>query len=124
MKLTKSHLKQHIREQMKKILETQPDFDNLAKSAADDIVSELTYDVGMKFGVTGGLHGKLQQAIHDVLASHLSDMHERTLTAPEKKKLKSLEKKTPKEPFEKQYGKEKGKSIYYATLTKKAKKDA
>ena len=48
---------------------------------------------------------------------------ERTLTSTEKEKLKSLEKKVPKKDFIDRYGKE-GESIYYATLTKMAKKES
>ena len=47
---------------------------------------------------------------------------ERKLKPTEKKKLKRLEKEVPKKDFTDQYGKE-GESIYYATLTKMAKKD-
>tara|TARA_B100000575_G_C23084578_1_gene625015 strand:- start:827 stop:1438 length:612 start_codon:yes stop_codon:yes gene_type:complete len=50
------------------------------------------------------------------------DIEERKLKPSEKKKLKSLEKKVPKKDFTDRYGEE-GKSIYYATLTKMAKKD-
>ena len=49
-------------------------------------------------------------------------MDERKLKPTEKKKLKKLEKEVPKKDFTDQYGEE-GKSIYYATLTKMAKKD-
>ena len=48
-------------------------------------------------------------------------MDERKLKPTEKKKLKRLEKEVPKKDFTDQYGKE-GESIYYATLTKMAKK--
>ena len=47
---------------------------------------------------------------------------ERKLKPSEKKKLISLEKDVPEAPFTKKYGKKKGKQIYYATLTKQAKK--
>ena len=50
------------------------------------------------------------------------DIEERKLKPTEKKKLKRLEKEVPKKDFTDQYGKE-GESIYYATLTKMAKKD-
>jgi hypothetical protein len=52
------------------------------------------------------------------------ELDERSLTKPEKRKLKSLEKKTPKKSFKDQYGKEKGEEVYYATLTKRAKEEA
>ena len=52
------------------------------------------------------------------------ELDEKKLTKPEKKELKSLEKKTPKKGFKDQYGDEEGESIYYATLTKKAKEEA
>tara|TARA_Y100000114_G_C11742678_1_gene319874 strand:+ start:396 stop:890 length:495 start_codon:yes stop_codon:yes gene_type:complete len=49
------------------------------------------------------------------------EVAERKLKPGEKRKLKSLEKKVPKDDFTDRYGKE-GESIYYATLTKMAKK--
>ena len=49
------------------------------------------------------------------------DLEERKLKPGEKRKLKRLEKEVPKKDFTDRYGKE-GKSIYYATLTKMAKK--
>jgi len=49
------------------------------------------------------------------------EIEERELKPGEKKRLKSLEKKIPKDDFTDRYGKE-GESIYYATLTKMAKK--
>ena len=51
------------------------------------------------------------------------ELGERTLTSTEKEKLKSLEKKVPMKDFIDRYGKE-GESIYYATLTKMAKKES
>jgi len=48
---------------------------------------------------------------------------ERKLTDAEKDKLKDLEKEVPKKDFIDRYGKEEGESIYYATLTKMAKKE-
>ena len=51
-------------------------------------------------------------------------MDERKLTDGEKDKLKSLEKDVSKKDFIDRYGKEEGESIYYATLTKMAKKHA
>ena len=47
---------------------------------------------------------------------------ERKLTGTEKEKLKDLEKKISKKDFTDRYGKE-GEAIYYATLTKMAKKE-
>ena len=59
---------------------------------------------------------------HKLGSSQLSEeVDERKLKPSEKKKLKSLEKKVPKDDFKDRYGKE-GESIYYATLTKMAKK--
>lgn len=49
-------------------------------------------------------------------------MDERKLKPAEKRKLKRLEKEVPKKDFTDRYGEE-GKSIYYATLAKMAKKD-
>ena len=51
-------------------------------------------------------------------------MDERKLTDGEKDKLKSLEKDVSKKDFIDRYGKEEGEAIYYATLTKMAKKHA
>ena len=48
---------------------------------------------------------------------------ERTLTPAEKSKLKKLEKDIDKKDFIDRYGEEEGESIYYATLTKMAKKE-
>ena len=48
---------------------------------------------------------------------------ERKLTDAEKDKLKDLEKEVSKKDFIDRYGKEEGESIYYATLTKMAKKE-
>ena len=50
------------------------------------------------------------------------EVDERKLKPAEKRKLKRLEKEVPKDDFTDRYGKE-GESIYYATLTKMAKKD-
>ena len=123
MKLTKSQLKQLIREEMNKTLEAVPDIRQLARGGADEIITKLTYGSGMKFGVTGTLHGKLQQAIHDVLALHLPDIQERELTKPEKKEKERLVKgmKKSKSEFEKQYP-DRGEEVMYATATKIAKK--
>jgi len=49
---------------------------------------------------------------------------ERSLTKPEKRKMKHYEKKLPKQDFIDRYGKEQGEAIYYATATKMAKKHA
>jgi len=48
-------------------------------------------------------------------------LNERKLKSGEKSKLKKLEDKVPMKPFKDQYGDE-GESVYYATLTKMAKK--
>lgn len=62
--------------------------------------------------------------ISALVADSEEELDEKKLTKPEKKELKSLEKKTPKKDFKDQYGDEEGESIYYATLTKKAKEKA
>jgi hypothetical protein len=71
------------------------------------------YEKGMK------ILKMFQKARHGI-----NRANERTLTKPEKRKFKSLEKKVPKESFTDQYGEKEGKSIYYATLTKQAKEKA
>jgi hypothetical protein len=50
------------------------------------------------------------------------EMEERKLTPGEKESLIDLEKKVPMKDFIDQYGEKEGKDIYYATLTKMAKK--
>ena len=64
------------------------------------------------------------QSVRNYLEYHKlnEQVEERKLKPTEKKKLKSLEKKVPKDDFTDRYGEE-GESIYYATLTKMAKKD-
>lgn len=58
------------------------------------------------------------------LASLIKELlSDRKLTSKEKAGLKRLEKRVPEKPFEKQYGKKEGEKIYYATLTKQAKKN-
>jgi hypothetical protein len=58
-----------------------------------------------------------------ILAEIITEvLEERKLTKKEKAGLKKMEKSVPKKEFEKQYGKEEGEKIYYATLTKQAKK--
>ncbi len=52
------------------------------------------------------------------------DMVERKLSGGEKHRMKDLEKKMDKKDFIERYGKEKGESVYYATVTKMAKKDS
>jgi len=47
---------------------------------------------------------------------------ERKLSKGEKSGLKKLEKSIPKKSFMKKYGKDEGEKVYYATLTKQAKK--
>ena len=49
---------------------------------------------------------------------------ERSLTKAEKSKMRHYEKKLPKQDFIDRYGKEQGEAIYYATVTKMAKKNA
>ena len=63
---------------------------------------------------------ELKKIIEQELRAFLD---ERKLTRPEKRKLTSLKKKVPEREFTDQYGKE-GEDIYYATLTKMAKKAA
>lgn len=47
---------------------------------------------------------------------------EKKLTKAEKSGLKSMEKSVPKKPFTLKYGEKEGEKVYYATLTKQAKK--
>ena len=57
------------------------------------------------------------------MATDTSKINERKLTGTEKDKLKDLEKDIDIKDFIDRYGEEEGKSIYYATLTKIAKKE-
>ena len=61
--------------------------------------------------------------IADKQAKDRQKTDERKLTDGEKSKLKDLEKEVPKKDFIDRYGKEEGEAIYYATLTKMAKKE-
>lgn len=63
----------------------------------------------------------MMNAMRDYLL--IPSMEEREMTAGEKEKRTDLEKKVPKGPFKKQYGKDKGEDVYYATLTKQAMKE-
>ena len=65
---------------------------------------------------------KTAQSIGDTVGS--DQIKERSLTKPEKRKMKHYEKKLPKQDFIDRYGKEQGEAIYYATATKMAKKNA
>ncbi len=65
---------------------------------------------------------KTAQRIGDTVGS--DQIKERSLTKPEKRKMKHYEKKLPKSDFIDRYGKEQGEAIYYATATKMAKKNA
>lgn len=51
----------------------------------------------------------------------LKDFSERELTTAEKNKMKKLEKEVPMKDFTDRYGDEKGKAVFYATITKMAK---
>ena len=51
---------------------------------------------------------------------NLRKLYEREMTSSEMASEKKLHKKIPKEPFIKQYGKEKGENVYYATTKKMA----
>tara|TARA_R100000697_G_scaffold88012_1_gene99897 strand:+ start:1130 stop:3478 length:2349 start_codon:yes stop_codon:yes gene_type:complete len=62
--------------------------------------------------------------IADKQAKDRQKTDERKLTDGEKSKLKDLEKEVPKKDFIDRYGKEEGEAIYYATLTKMAKKES
>jgi hypothetical protein len=63
---------------------------------------------------------KLTKKILSKIATEV--LQERKLSKKEKTGLKKMEKSVPKKEFEKQYGKEEGEKIYYATLTKQVKK--
>ena len=65
---------------------------------------------------------KTAQSIGDTVGS--DQIKERSLTKPERRKMKHYEKKLPKQDFIDRYGKEQGEAIYYATATKMAKKNA
>ena len=53
----------------------------------------------------------------------LKDFSERELTTAEKNKIKKLEKEVPMKDFTDRYGEEKGKAVFYATITKMAKNE-
>ena len=70
----------------------------------------------------------LQQVIEYIkhhteeVARRFTSMQERKLTKKEKTGLTKIHKDVSKKPFIKQYGKEEGEKVYYATTTKMAKK--
>lgn len=73
---------------------------------------------------------KIAQDAMDIIRGQNDDdmfedsVEERKLTGGEKHRMKDLEKKIDKKDFIERYGKEKGESVYYATVTKMAKKDS
>lgn len=67
---------------------------------------------------------KMIQKIKFAMFKNNESVEERSLTKPEKAKMRSYEKKIDKADFIERYGKEKGEPYYYATITKMAKKNA
>ena len=63
----------------------------------------------------------VQQEVEDA-GRRYSSIKERELTKKEKTGLTKIHKDVSKKPFIKQYGKEQGEKVYYATTTKMAKK--
>ena len=78
------------------------------------------YNKGMRLPAGSPAHKEVMKQIDDVRKK--LGIKERKLTGTEKEKLKDLEKEVPKKDFTDRYGKE-GEAIYYATLTKMAKKE-
>ena len=78
------------------------------------------YNKGMRLPAGSPAHKEVMKQIDDMRKK--LGIKERKLTGTEKEKLKDLEKEVPKKDFTDRYGKE-GEAIYYATLTKMAKKE-
>jgi hypothetical protein len=68
---------------------------------------------------------ELQEMISNIEAENneLRSLIEKKMTSAEQEEASKLHKKVSKAPFEKQYGKEKGEKVYYATLQKQAMKN-
>lgn len=86
--------------------------------------AEKDYDlVAGNTRLSGLLKNGIEPKIWIVDISELQDdVTERKLTKKEKTGLTKIHKDVSKKPFIKQYGKEEGEKIYYATTTKMAKK--
>ena len=119
MKITKTQLKQIISEEFEAvILEAH----GLSKEDEGEELEERCQK-GYKTHPTTKTKKMLGRTYRNCVKAEgmEDDVAERKLKPSEKRKLKSLEKKVPKDDFTDRYGKE-GESIYYATLTKMAKK--
>jgi hypothetical protein len=119
MKITKTQLKQIISEEFEAVileahgLSKEDEGEELEERCQKGYKTHPTRKTKKMFGRTYRNCVKTEGMEDDVA--------ERKLKPSEKRKLKSLEKKVPKDDFTDRYGKE-GESIYYATLTKMAKK--
>ncbi len=119
MKITKTQLKQIISEEFEAVileahgLSKEDEGEELEERCQKGYKTHPTRKTKKMFGRTYRNCVKAEGMEDDVA--------ERKLKPSEKRKLKSLEKKVPKDDFTDRYGKE-GESIYYATLTKMAKK--
>ena len=69
---------------------------------------------------------RLQEQINlvSIENSKLRNLVEKKMTPAEQKEASKLHKKVSKSGFTKQYGKEKGEKVYYATMQKQAMKKA
>ena len=120
MKITKTQLKQIISEEFEAVileahgLSKEDEGEELEERCQKGYKTHPTRKTKKMFGRTYRNCVKAEGMEDDVA--------ERKLKPSEKRKLKSLEKKVPKDDFTDRYGKE-GESIYYSTLTKMAKKD-
>ena len=119
MKITKTQLKQIISEEFEAVileahgLSKKNEAEELEERCQKGYKTHPTRKTKKMFGRTYRNCVKAEGMDDDVT--------ERKLKPSEKRKLKSLEKKVPKDDFTDRYGKE-GESVYYATLTKMAKK--
>ena len=100
-----------------------------AKDAEGDEMSKATKLARARYFAKGGSRGKAPgdagaKTKPSQYTKKFKQMYgERKLTDTEKDKLKDLEKDIDMKDFIDRYGEEEGKSIYYATLTKIAKKE-
>ena len=106
MKITRSQLEQIIKEEIEGVIEER---------CQKGYKTHPTRKTKKMFGRT------YRNCVKAEGLDEEEEIEERELKPGEKKRLKSLEKKVPKDDFTDRYGKE-GESIYYATLTKMAKK--
>ena len=135
MKITKQRLQQIIQEEINSFKATQLNEDGHGDvPSAVRAMKTIIEDAGQMLQALEQMDGNLPtwwtnkmanaQYMMNAMRDYLlyPSMKEREMTSGEKKERSGLEKKVPKEPFEKQYGK-RGEEVRAATITKMAMKE-